>query len=337
MTLYRVNEGDNSLARIEPTSLSGEGKLETDHLQRWLRDQPEALEPGLFTLAEGYSEWEGSGREIDLLAIDSKGALVVVELKRDEGPFMDLQAVRYAAMVARMTFAQAVAAHERYLRRRSIEGDARERILEHIGANEGGEAEIESTRPRILLAARDFPQELTTAVMWLNDSGLDIRCVRLLPYRLDGNLVLDARQVIPPPQVEDYLVRIRDREAEQGNRSYPDVPWTREDVTLLATRAHRLSVAVLDLLAERVGDWIPWDEAESIVRAAEDGSANWGVAALRHRSRQEFGRDNVPFEQQRRSGDDGKPRSHYRMTGEVAEWWKAARSEARGPDAVAPR
>ena len=231
MALYRVDEADGSLSEIPETSLSGEGMKERGDLQRWLRDFPGALEPDLFILSEEYSDWEDSSRSIDLLALDQDGRLVVIELKRNEGAFMDLQAIRYAAMVAHMTFAQAVDAHERYLQRRGTEGDASERILEHLGADGGGEAEIESSRPRILLAARE---ELTTSVLWLNDAGLDISCVRLLPYRVGDDLVLDVTQVIPLPEAADYTVRIRDKEAEQERRTYPNVDWTQEEIERLS-------------------------------------------------------------------------------------------------------
>ncbi len=188
MALYRVDEGEASLSGIPETSLSGEGKRERGDLQRWLRDHPGVLEPDLFVLTEEYSDWADSGRSIDLLALDGDGRLVVIELKRDEGAFMDLQALRYAALVAHMTFAQAVDAHARYLVRRQLPGDARARVLRHLGGEDAEEPEVDSARPRIVLAARDFSQELTTSVLWLNGAGLDIRCVRLLPYRFGDDL-----------------------------------------------------------------------------------------------------------------------------------------------------
>ena len=36
---------------------------------------------------------------------------------------------------------------------------------------------------RIVLVSAEFSKELTTSVMWLNDFGLDIRCVRIHLYR----------------------------------------------------------------------------------------------------------------------------------------------------------
>lgn len=52
-----------------------------------------------------------------------------------------------------------------------------------------------------LKRAADFSKEITTSVLWLNDQGLDIRCVRLKPYRdNDGNVLIDVQQLIPLPE-----------------------------------------------------------------------------------------------------------------------------------------
>lgn len=56
---------------------------------------------------------------------------------------------------------------------------------------------------------------MTTAVLWLNEHELDIRCVRLRPYDLDGKTLLDVQQVIPLPETTEYLVRQKDKKAEE--------------------------------------------------------------------------------------------------------------------------
>ena len=332
MALYRVDEADGSLSEIPETSLSGEGMKERGDLQRWLRDNPDALEDGLFVLAEEYGEWADSSRRIDLLALDRGGRLVVIELKRDEGAFMDLQAIRYAAMVAHMTLDRALDAHERYLRRRGTEGDARERILEHLGAEAGGEPEIESSRPRILLAARDFPQELTTSVLWLNDAGLDISCVRLLPYRVGDDLVLDVTQVIPLPEAADYTVRIRDKEAEQERRTYPNVDWTQEEIERLSNLiASPFTFRLLDMCSKRPGEWVSLSDVRASGSAEQQArwpQARFGAGALAGLTkwvRREFGRNNWPVDSEYRQGRDTRS---FRMSAEVAAWWKAARAAA---------
>ena len=102
MALFRV-DGD-ALGEIPTTTLADEGMKERNDLQRLLRGNPYAIEPGLFILTEEFSYWEDSSRRIDLLGLDGDGRLVVIELKRDEsGGFMDLQALRYASMIANIT------------------------------------------------------------------------------------------------------------------------------------------------------------------------------------------------------------------------------------------
>ena len=332
MALYRVDEADGSLSEIPETSLSGEGMKERGDLQRWLRDNPDALEDGLFVLAEEYGEWADSSRRIDLLALDQNGRLVVIELKRDEGAFMDLQAIRYAAMVAHMTLDRAVVAHEHYLSARGIEGDAREQIFEHLAVEDGTEPEIESTKPRILLAARDFPRELTTSVLWLRDSGIDIRCVRLLPYRVGDVLVLDVTQVVPLPEAEDYMVRIRDREAEQERRTYPDVDWTREDIRRLTNLVtNGFILRLLDACAETPREWVSLGDIRASGSAEQQArwpQARFGTGSFGGLTRQihrEFGRGNWPTDFDYSQGGDSRS---FQMSDEVAAWWKAARSAA---------
>ena len=213
MPLYRWN-ADN-LEPVQPTMFEAEQLQERNDLQRLLRDQPEVLEEGLFIVAEEFSNWEDSSRRIDLLALDSVGRLTVIELKRTEsGDLMDLQAIRYAAMVSNIAFDQVVDAHSSYMLAKGIEGQAGERIQEHLANSENGEMSIESQRPRIILASAGFSKEMTTTVLWLRDSGIDIGCVKLPLYRNGNGLLLDSSQIIPLPEASEYLVRVRERTEE---------------------------------------------------------------------------------------------------------------------------
>ena len=217
MPLYRF--GADELSPLPPTTFEEAGLYERGDLQRLLRDQSDAIEDGLFVVAEEFGDWDESRRRIDLLCLDRAGRLVVVELKRTEdGGHMDLQAVRYAAMVASMTAEQVVSAHAQYLEQRDRDReDARQRLREHLGVGPDDELTIESAAPRIVLVSADFSRELTTSVLWLNDVGLDIRCVRLRPYRLVDELLVDVTQVIPLPESEDYLIRLREKSAEEDD------------------------------------------------------------------------------------------------------------------------
>jgi hypothetical protein len=68
---------------------------------------------------------------------------------------------------------------------------------------------------RIVLVSAEFSKEVTTSVMWLNERDLDIRCIRLRPYRLDDRVLIDVQQVIPLPEASQYQVQIREKKHEE--------------------------------------------------------------------------------------------------------------------------
>src|SRR5579859_593989 len=102
-----------------------------------------------------------------------------------------------------ITFEEAVSTYERYLATNGLELNARDRILEFLDCEES-EVEDSPKDVRLVLAAAEFSKEITTTVLWLNDNGHDIKCVRLRPYNDAGRLLIDVQQVIPLPEAEAY-------------------------------------------------------------------------------------------------------------------------------------
>jgi Domain of unknown function (DUF4268) len=210
MAIYEVTT--DQLRKIEETSFSHAGLHERSDLQRLLRKQVEVIVPETLIVAEEFGEWEDSKRRIDLLGIDKDANLVVIELKRTEdGGHMELQAIRYAAMVSTMTFAKIVEVFANFLRRINSPGDARLMLLEFLEWEEPDEDRF-AQDVRIVLVSAEFSKELTGAVMWLNDRNLDIRCVRIKPYSDNGRVLIDVQQVIPLPEAAEYQVQIREKE-----------------------------------------------------------------------------------------------------------------------------
>ncbi len=222
MAIY--NFENNELAKIEVTSFSSEGILERHHLQATLKEQIEVISPNSLVISEEFSEWSGSRRRIDLLAVDAEANLVVIELKRDEtGENMDLQSLRYAAMVSTLTFKRAVEIFQKHLDKAGRDEDAENGLLEFLGWDEPHEDDF-AVDVRIVLVSADFSKELTTSVMWLNERNLDIRCVRLIPHNFEGKVLIDVQQVIPLPEAESYQIKIRQKNEErrEARRSQKD-------------------------------------------------------------------------------------------------------------------
>lgn len=201
--------------RIQPLPKTTFGAMqlhERRDLQRLLRENIAVIAPNTLVIAEEYGEWDDSRRRIDLLGIDRDANLVVIELKRSEdGGHMELQAIRYAAMVSTMTFDQAVDGFDRYLRQIGRDDtDARTELLTFLGWDEPDHDQF-AQDVKIVLASAEFSLELTTAVLWLNQYDLDIRCVRLQPYSLSGRVLVEVTQIIPPPEAAEYQIRVREK------------------------------------------------------------------------------------------------------------------------------
>jgi hypothetical protein len=214
MPLFEMTK--DSFLPIAEKSFTDMGIGERSDIQRLLRTQIDVLGDDLYVLTEEFGEWEESKRRIDLLAVDKKAQLVVVELKRThDGGHMELQAIRYASMVAAMTFERAVKIHADFLQRLSQPpSDARPRLLKFLGWSEPDEESFAGD-VRIVLVSEGFSKELTTAVLWLRDREIDIRCIRLRPYVAGGKTLIDVQQVIPLPEAQDYMVRIREKEQQE--------------------------------------------------------------------------------------------------------------------------
>jgi len=220
MAIYEITP--DRIHPIAQTTFAAAGLSERNDLQRLLRERIEILSPDTLVIAEEFSDWDDSKRRIDLLGIDRDAKLVVIELKRTEdGGHMELQALRYAAMVSTMTFERAVKALAQF---RSIAAEqAQAQLLEFLGWDEPDEERF-AQDVRIVLASAEFSKEVTTAVLWLNQRDLDIRCVRLHPYRDGARVLIDVAQVLPLPEAQDYQVRLREKETSERQSSRPSSP-----------------------------------------------------------------------------------------------------------------
>ncbi|MBL8064584.1 MAG: hypothetical protein JNM34_01875 [Chthonomonadaceae bacterium] len=228
MPIYELQ--NHKIEPVRQTTFGKSGVRELHDLQRLIRDQIEIVGDNLLVVSEEFSSWPEAKRRIDLLAVDSDGSLVVIELKRTEdGGNMDLQAIRYAAMVSAMKFEQVVASFQEYLDKRNLPRDALQTLEDHLVDGVRGTF---GSRVRIELVSADFSKELTTSVLWLNQSGLDIRCTRLRPYELDGRVLLDVQTIIPIPEAREYQLQLNEKTRQQPSTGGSGKDYTRYDVVV---------------------------------------------------------------------------------------------------------
>jgi hypothetical protein len=207
MPLYRI--ATDKLEAVRQTTFIEEKFFERKDLQRLLKADISVIGDDLMVISEEFGDWDESNRRIDLLCLDKQARLVVIEVKRTEdGGHMELQAIRYAAMVSSMTLDQAIATYARSLDDLDAELTSRREILEFLGLDTTEDAEL-TKAVRIILVSANFSTEITTTVIWLNNHGIDITCVRLKPYRINDELLVDVAQIIPLPETADYEIKVR--------------------------------------------------------------------------------------------------------------------------------
>ncbi|MDY7579288.1 DUF4268 domain-containing protein [Herbaspirillum sp. RTI4] len=214
MAIFEMTQ--DNLTALSETSFDIEGIYERKDLQRHLKNNIAVLAPDLMVISEEYGDWIDSLRRIDLLCLDRVGNLVVVEIKRtNDGGHMELQAIRYAAMLSTMTFKQLVDAHIAYLIKELRPTETAEAEICAFLHLEESDEDTFGNEVRIILASPSFSKEITMAVLWLNDHDLDIRCIKLKPYRLEDKILLDVQQIIPLPEAADFQTQIRAKESAE--------------------------------------------------------------------------------------------------------------------------
>jgi hypothetical protein len=214
MAIYKLER--NEIVKLQQTTFSNERIDEARDLQKYIINSIDVLEKDLFVLSCEFGDWEDSKRRIDILCLDKDANLVVVELKRTEdGGHMELQSIRYAAMIANMTFDKAVKAHQNYIEKNNLQiENARESILNFLEWDDVNEEEF-ANDVRIILVSADFSKEITTSVLWLIERDIDIKCIRIKPQKDGDSLYFDIQQIIPLPEATDYQVKFREKAVEQ--------------------------------------------------------------------------------------------------------------------------
>lgn len=246
MTIYSLK--NNSLQKLEPTTFKDEGILE-NALQSALKQQIDIVAPNCLVISEEFAEWSGSQRRIDLLAVDKDANLVVIELKRNEtGEHMELQALRYAAMVSTLTFSRTIEIYQEYIDSQNSNLDAKNSLLEFFGWEDVQEIDF-ALDVRIILVAPSFSKELTTSVMWLNEKNIDIRCVRFTPYKYQDLIFLDVQQIIPLPEAESYRIKIQ-QQSEERRKAYR----SSKDYTQYLYKG--MSYSKRKLVLQIIHDWV---------------------------------------------------------------------------------
>ncbi len=79
----------------------------------------------------------------------------------------------------------------------------------------------------------DFSTEITSTVIWLNDTyNTDISCYRIVSYRLGDEVLLDLQQIIPLPEAKDFQIQQRQKGAATAAARSGSRDYTRYDISV---------------------------------------------------------------------------------------------------------
>jgi hypothetical protein len=221
--LYKVHGG--RMRALERVTLAQAGLTERGDLQEWLIDNPEVLGADSMIVTAEFDRWQTRAGaraldRLDLLALRRDGTVQVAELKRGAAPdTVEMQALKYAAMVSGFSAAELADQHARFRTNRGeplTEDDALEVLLRYAP-----DLQDEGPRiPEVVLVVESFPPVVLTTVVFLHEQlELPMRLVTIGAYRFaDGELVVRATQLYPIDEVDTLKPRREERRQFQNAR-----------------------------------------------------------------------------------------------------------------------
>jgi len=215
--MFQINSTSNEIIKLAPKRFSELGFTERGHLQEWIAKMPEALGEELLIIQKEFDGFDETRERLDLLALDKQGDLVVIENKLDDsGRDVVWQALKYASYCSSLSKSQIVEIYQAYLTQAGNNEDAKERIVEFLGASDFDEVLInEGVAQRLVFVVANFRREVTSTVMWLLENQIRVQCFKATPYQQGEQLFLTLDQIIPTPEEAEFRIGISEKKKEQ--------------------------------------------------------------------------------------------------------------------------
>ena len=187
---------------IQPASFKALGAQELKDIERWIKREPELLGEEVLILSSQFSKWDKTSDRPDLLGLDRRGKLVVVDqagqLGQGPGPAGDsLRLVRLHPQLRRHH--RAAPPSTQGARRRAVSRrfQGTTRRLRRDGRNRRpGRRRQAPDHPRLV----GFPARGNEHRPLARTFALDVACVQIQPYELRGEIVLTSTAWSPCPR-----------------------------------------------------------------------------------------------------------------------------------------
>jgi hypothetical protein len=222
--MYLIEKDKKKIKRMQECDFSSIGVKERQDIEEWVEKNPEILDEDLLIIQKEFDGFDDTNERLDLLALDVEGNIVVIELKRDDsGTDVNWQAIKYAAYCSTLNNDDILEIYSDYLGKVGVnseftKAEASKKIAEFLGTSEDDLSL--NAKQRIILVTKQYRKEVLATVMWLLDNDIDVKCVRIQPYKDEntGSLYLIPTVILPPPNTEDYRIKKNEIRREQEAR-----------------------------------------------------------------------------------------------------------------------
>lgn len=230
--LWRIR-GDNKLQELRRSKLDLEQRLED-----WMDEDISVLSNDLLVI-DRQTETDFGGY-IDLLCLDRKGDVVIVELKRDKTPReVTAQVLDYASWVKELSREVITSLGDQYLSKRglSLEEAFRKRFGSEL-------PEVLNESHSMLVVASEIDASSERIIKYLSDEyGVNINVATFQYFRTeDGEELLARLFLIEPSQVE-YKTQTKGVSKRRRNLTYEEL----QDVAKESGVSHLYQRLVTDL------------------------------------------------------------------------------------------
>jgi hypothetical protein len=205
--MYRLNKDENTLEELAETTFFENNIKERQHIEEWLRKNPEVMGEDLLIIGHKYDKFEVNER-LDLLAIDNDGNIVVIEVKRDvTGGNVDFQALKYASYCSRLNPNDILEIFTDYINRHGLGLDAVDELMTFLNVEDEETLNtVLNSSQRIIIIGKDIDKRILSVCTWLYEKNINIKCITIKPYNYNGEIIVDLNQIIPPYKLEDYYI-----------------------------------------------------------------------------------------------------------------------------------
>lgn len=214
--MFLIDKDKNEAISISRKTFQELEFKERKHLQEWICKNTDILGERLLIIQKEFSGFDDTKERLDLLAIDENGNLVIIENKLDDsGRDVVWQSLKYASYCSGLTKGDIKDIFQKYLDEQGKNEHSEKVLSDFLGVEDFSEVELNNDDQRIIMIAANFRKEVTSTAMWLLDHNIKIKCIRVTPYELNGQILLDTEQIIPIVDAEEYLIKIANKKQEE--------------------------------------------------------------------------------------------------------------------------